>query len=127
MPEQNDLEALGTLLRVYAHAQRLTIVKYVLGGERSVSQIEQDTGITQPSLSQQLAELRRAGILASRRDGKQVFYTLANVTQTVRSSVILDLLHLDAIEVAASDGLRTKFGARPDYNEGVALFPRILG
>ena len=65
-------------LRVYAQPQRLMILSRLLDGERTVGEIEEATGIGQPALSQQLAELRRAELVATRRAAKQVFYRLAN-------------------------------------------------
>ena len=46
-------------LKVYAQPQRLMILSCLLRGERTVSEIDAATGIGQPALSQQLAELRR--------------------------------------------------------------------
>jgi DNA-binding transcriptional ArsR family regulator len=61
-------------LKVYARPQRLMI----LSGECTVSKIDEATGIGQPALSQQLAELRRAELVQGRRSAKQVYYRLAN-------------------------------------------------
>lgn len=65
-------------LRVFAQAQRLMILSYIADGERRVAEIEQATGIEQPALSQQLAELRRADLVKTRRDAKLVHYRLAD-------------------------------------------------
>jgi DNA-binding transcriptional ArsR family regulator len=65
-------------LKVYAQPQRLMILSRLLDGERTVGEIEDATGIGQPALSQQLAELRRAELVETRRAAKQVFYRLAN-------------------------------------------------
>ena len=65
-------------LRVFAQPQRLMILSYLLGGERQVADIEAATGVTQPALSQQLAELRRADLVKTRREAKQVHYRLAD-------------------------------------------------
>ena len=65
-------------LRVFAQPQRLMILSYVLGGERQVAEIEKATGSTQPALSQQLAELRRADLVKTRREAKLVHYRLAD-------------------------------------------------
>jgi DNA-binding transcriptional ArsR family regulator len=62
------------LLRNLAHAHRLLIVCALANGERSVTEIEHDIGVGQPRLSQQLAELRKAGIIANRRDAQSVYY-----------------------------------------------------
>jgi DNA-binding transcriptional ArsR family regulator len=44
--------------------------------ELNVSQIEQITQITQPTLSQQLMMLRKSDVVSTRRDGKQIFYSI---------------------------------------------------
>lgn len=67
-------------LKVYAQPQRLMILSCLLGGERTVSEIDAATNIGQPALSQQLAELRRAEMVKTRRVSKQVYYDLANDT-----------------------------------------------
>ena len=65
-------------LKIYAQPQRLMILSRLLGGEYTVSEIEEATGIGQPALSQQLAELRRAEIVRTRKASKQVYYRLAD-------------------------------------------------
>lgn len=65
-------------LRVYAQPQRLMILSCLSRGERTVGGIDAATGIGQPALSQQLAELRRAGMVRTRRAAKQVHYDLAD-------------------------------------------------
>ncbi|MBS9475511.1 ArsR/SmtB family transcription factor [Ancylobacter radicis] len=66
-------------LRIYSQAQRLMILSHLQMGELTVGEIDAATGIAQPALSQQLAELRRAGLVTTRRASKQVFYRLADV------------------------------------------------
>ncbi|MDE8350040.1 MAG: metalloregulator ArsR/SmtB family transcription factor [Acidocella sp.] len=65
-----------SMLRVLANGTRLGILNYLMSGERSVAQIDASLSIGQPNLSQQLAELRAAGALVARREGKSVFYRL---------------------------------------------------
>lgn len=74
-------------LRSFAQPQRLMILSCLLDGERQVAEIEKATGIQQPALSQQLAELRRADLVRTRRQSKLVFYRLADeqVAQCVRT------------------------------------------
>ena len=73
-------------LKIYAQPQRLMILSRLLDGEHTVSEIDEATGIGQPALSQQLAELRRAEIVKTRRASKLVYYRLAdeNVMVCVR-------------------------------------------
>ena len=65
-------------LRIFAQPQRLMILSCLLDAERNVGDIADATGIGQPALSQQLAELRRADLVRTRREVKQVWYTLAD-------------------------------------------------
>jgi DNA-binding transcriptional ArsR family regulator len=65
-------------LKVYAQPQRLMILSCLLRGARTVGDIAAATGIQQPALSQQLAELRRAGVVATERIAQQVWYDLAD-------------------------------------------------
>lgn len=74
-------------LRVYAQPQRLMILSCLLHGEKTVGGIDAATSIGQPALSQQLAELRRADMVKTRKAAKQVYYQLAdeNIRLCVRS------------------------------------------
>jgi DNA-binding transcriptional ArsR family regulator len=77
--EDRDVAAgIADKLRVFAQPQRLMILSCLLRGERTVSEIGEVTGITQPALSQQLAELRRADLVSTRKEAKQVWYNLAD-------------------------------------------------
>jgi DNA-binding transcriptional ArsR family regulator len=66
------------LLKSIANPNRLSIVCLLLEGERSVAEIESELGIRQPTLSQQLSELRDAGVVATRREAKHVYYRVAD-------------------------------------------------
>jgi DNA-binding transcriptional ArsR family regulator len=74
-------------LRIYAQPQRLMILSCLLRGEKTVGEIDTATGIGQPALSQQLAELRRADMVKTRRVAKQVYYDMADdrISLCVRS------------------------------------------
>lgn len=64
------------LLKLLANPGRLLIACELMDGERTVSEIEQRTGVRQPNLSRDLARLRAAGLVATRRNGKAVHYRL---------------------------------------------------
>ncbi len=77
--ENRDLAASASeKLKIYAQPQRLMILSCLLRGERNVAEISAATGIGQPALSQQLAELRRAELVSTRKEAKLVYYSLAN-------------------------------------------------
>jgi DNA-binding transcriptional ArsR family regulator len=65
-------------LKLFAQPQRLMILSRLLEGECTVGEIETATGIGQPALSQQLATLRRADLVKTRRAAKLVYYRLAD-------------------------------------------------
>jgi len=66
------------LLKILANPNRLSIICMLLEGERSVADLENTLGIHQPTLSQQLGELRDAGMVATRREAKHIFYRVAD-------------------------------------------------
>ncbi len=66
----------SNMLKQLANQDRLLILCQLAQQEYNVSQIEQLTGIVQPTLSQQLTILRRAKLVITRREGKQIFYSI---------------------------------------------------
>src|SRR5512133_1732339 len=68
-------EACG-LLSVLAHEDRLVLLCQIAHDEHSVGELEELLDIRQPTLSQQLGVLRREGLVATRREGKKIFYRL---------------------------------------------------
>ena len=65
-------------LRSVANRDRLLLLCQLVAGERSVGELEAATGVRQPTLSQQLAVLREEGLVATRREGKFIHYSLAS-------------------------------------------------
>ncbi len=64
-------------LKALAHEARLLILCMLLEEEKTVSEIEDALRLRQPAISQQLARLRAEGLVETRRDGKNIFYSLA--------------------------------------------------
>lgn len=69
-------EELAGCFRMLGNANRLKIVIFLDERERSVGEIESALAIRQPTLSQQLGELRHAGLIAGRKAAKSVIYSL---------------------------------------------------
>ena len=72
------LERAADVLRVVAHPVRLQIIHFLEDGEKTVTEIHQALGIAQAYTSQQLNLMKSRGILASRREGNQVYYRIEN-------------------------------------------------
>lgn len=70
-------QAVGTL-KVLANEDRLLLLCQLSQGERCVGELEDALGIHQPTLSQQLGVLRNEGLVNTRRQGKHIFYSVAN-------------------------------------------------
>jgi ArsR family transcriptional regulator len=68
----------AAIAKALADAKRLCVLERLADGERSVSDLSRDVGCQVPNMSQHLAVLRAAGIVASRREGSTVFYRLAD-------------------------------------------------
>jgi len=65
-------------LKTLAHEGRLMILCHLGAGEKSVGELESLLGIRQAAVSQMLARLREEGLVATRREGKTIFYSLSD-------------------------------------------------
>ncbi|MBS1187438.1 MAG: ArsR family transcriptional regulator [Burkholderiaceae bacterium] len=65
-------------LRALANEDRLLILCQLSQGEKSVSELEALLDVHQPTLSQQLGVLRNEGLVNTRRDGKRIYYSIAD-------------------------------------------------
>ena len=77
------------LLKTLANPQRLLLLCQLAQGEYSVGELETTTGIRQPTLSQQLTVLREEQTVNTRREGKQIFYSIASK----KALAVLQVLH----------------------------------
>jgi DNA-binding transcriptional ArsR family regulator len=64
----------AAFLKALSHEGRLMILCHLAAGEHSVTELEGLLGSRQAAVSQQLARLRLEGLVATRRDGKTIFY-----------------------------------------------------
>jgi DNA-binding transcriptional ArsR family regulator len=65
-------------LRALANPDRLLLLCQLSQGERCVSDLEGVVGIRQPTLSQQLTVLRTENLVKTRREGRQIYYSIAS-------------------------------------------------
>ena len=65
-------------LKVLANEDRLLLLCQLSQAEMCVSDLEEQLDIRQPTLSQQLGVLRNEGLVTTRRDGKRIFYSIAD-------------------------------------------------
>lgn len=68
----------AALLRALSNPDRLLLLCELSQRERCVSELEETLGIEQPTLSQQLTVLRNEGLVDTRREGKWIYYSVAD-------------------------------------------------
>jgi DNA-binding transcriptional ArsR family regulator len=71
-------EVQANLFRVLGHPARVRILELLRDGERSVGALQAELGLDSGGTSQQLAALRRVGLVQARRDGTSVYYRVAD-------------------------------------------------
>jgi DNA-binding transcriptional ArsR family regulator len=76
--DQARIERAAEVLKTVAHPVRLRIVELLESGEKSVNELKDLLGVTQPLTSQHLSQMRMRGVLGSRREGTLVYYSIAN-------------------------------------------------
>ncbi len=80
------------LFRAIAHPARIRALGVLADGPRSVGDLQPEVGIESSHLSQQLAVLRRAGLVATRKEGSSVIYSLKDPALTDLLDIARELL-----------------------------------
>ena len=68
----------SNFLKAISHEGRLMILCHLVSGEKSVTELEELLSLRQAAVSQQLSRLRLEGLVVPRRDGKTIYYSLAD-------------------------------------------------
>ena len=93
--------AAASMLKAISHEGRLMILCNLVAGEKTVSQLEELLSARQAAVSQQLARLRLEGLVTPRRDGKTIYYSLADDRPKQILEVIYNLFCVpDNVQVA---------------------------
>ena len=108
-------DGIAGVIRLLGHAQRLRIVEYLdRHGERAVGDIVAGIGGRQAAVSQHLNQMRAAGIIGARRQGRQVLYRI-----TAESPVtILNCIRRQHQTAAAGANSAKRRPATPSYRRG---------
>ena len=92
LPADELLTDLSDLFKLFADTTRLTIMYALLESEMCVCAIAELLGMTQSAISHQLKTLKNADLVANRREGKTIYYFLAD--DHVRSIIAQGFEHL---------------------------------
>ena len=78
MPEESELQDLADLFKVFGDFTRIRILFVLFEAEVCVCDLAEALDMTQSAISHQLKILKQASLVKSRREGKSVFYSLAD-------------------------------------------------
>lgn len=78
MPEDELLQDLGDLFKVFGDTTRIKIMYALYEGEMCVCAISELLNMTQSAISHQLKTLKDANLVSARRDGKEIYYSLSD-------------------------------------------------
>lgn len=81
----------SNFLKAISHEGRLMILCHLVTGEKSVTELEELLSARQAAVSQQLSRLRLEGLVVPRRDGKAIYYRLADERPRRILEVVYDL------------------------------------
>jgi DNA-binding transcriptional ArsR family regulator len=113
-------------MRHFSNANRLMLLCYIAQREAAVSDIQEALGIKQPALSQQLAELRQAGLVKTRRDSRQIFYSIADGRAEAVMKMLFRLFCDPGSKVADEPPSATLTEPAASSLGGAAHFARII-
>lgn len=115
------LDTLASVARALGNGHRLALVERLAQTEASVDTLAETAGLTVGNASQHLQQLRRAGLVTARRDGKQMFYRLTDE----RIVTLLTLLRQVAeTNLAEMERLVGRLFADEDANGGLEAVSR---
>jgi rhodanese-related sulfurtransferase/DNA-binding transcriptional ArsR family regulator len=149
-PKHAIFDCFAEVAKALGHGRRLEVLELLAQGERSVEALAETAGLSIANASQHLRLMRQAGLLASRRDGKHIYYRLSepsvlemlaalrkvaeNNLSEVRDLVRGYFHERDALEPVSrkelarriKDGLVTVLDVRPENEFAAGHLPRAV-
>ena len=149
-PKAAVFAAFAEIAKALGHAHRLELLELLAQGERSVEAVAERAGLSIANASQHLRLMRRAGLLASRRDGKHVLYCMSDpfvlsligalhrvgernsadvravITDYFRGRDALEPITRKELNRRLKDGLVTVLDVRPEDEFAAGHLPRAI-
>ncbi|MCC0006683.1 MAG: metalloregulator ArsR/SmtB family transcription factor [Hyphomicrobiaceae bacterium] len=111
-PKRQLFRQFAAIAKAVAHEHRLELLEALAQGERSVDVLASRTGLSIANASQHLQQMRRAGLIESRREGKYIFYRLSDPAVL---ELIASLTRIGERHIAEVDKIvRTYFRSRDE-------------
>jgi rhodanese-related sulfurtransferase/DNA-binding transcriptional ArsR family regulator len=114
-PKQALFEQLALIARALGSAARLELLDFLAQGERNVEELAQAANLAVANTSKHLQQLKAAGLVRARRDGKHIRYRLADdrTLDAVRALRSLAETHLDEVGDLVSSYLLSRDALEP--------------
>ena len=93
MPDEEKLYDLAELFKIFGDSTRIRILYVLFEAEMCVCDIAEVLGMTQSAISHQLRLLKQAKLVRNRREGKTVYYALAD--DHVRTIIFQGMEHIE--------------------------------
>lgn len=103
------------IAKAMSNGYRLELLEFLAQGERSVDALAQVSGLSVANTSQHLQQLRQAGLVANRQEGKQVFYRLSGMDVSALLGSLREVAerHLADVDRLVDDYLKVKDSLEP--------------
>jgi rhodanese-related sulfurtransferase/DNA-binding transcriptional ArsR family regulator len=98
-PKQALFIQFAAVAKAIAHAHRLELLELLAQGERSVEALADKAGLSTANTSQHLQQMRRAGVVSTRREGKFVYYAVSDATVFHLLAALRSLAERNSAEV----------------------------
>jgi rhodanese-related sulfurtransferase/DNA-binding MarR family transcriptional regulator len=114
-PKQALFEHLAVVARALGHGARLELLDYLAQGERSVEDLARVAGLSIANTSKHLQQLKAAGLVQARRDGKHIRYSLGDdrVLDAVAALRAIAQAHLGAVANLVASYLKGRDALEP--------------
>lgn len=114
-PKRELFEQLASMARAFGSAARLELIDYLAQAERTVEELSRVAELSIANTSKHLQQLKAAGLVQARRDGKHVWYRLADdrVLDAVGALQELAREHLEEVQALVASYLERRDGLEP--------------
>lgn len=114
-PKRELFEQLASMARAFGSPARLELIDYLAQAERTVEDLSRVAGLSVANTSKHLQQLKAAGLVEARRDGKHIWYRLADdrVLDAVGSLQELAREHLEEVQALVASYLERRDGLEP--------------
>src|SRR5690606_16067197 len=114
-PKRELFEQLASMARAFGSAARLELIDYLAQAERTVEDLSRVAELSVANTSKHLQQLKAAGLVQARRDGKHVWYRLADdrVLDAVGALQELAREHLEEVQALVASYLERRDGLEP--------------